>query len=71
MLILVTFHLSLARWVYKAMGLVWTHTASRAVNMLPQKARLPLGAAGAIEVILLGTFITEETADNIRANRAI
>lgn len=39
--------------------------------MIPQKLRLPLGAVGAIAVILVGSFASEETADNTRANRAV
>jgi CNT family concentrative nucleoside transporter len=41
------------------------------VQMIPEKFRLPLGAAGTIAVFLVGTFIPEESADNTRANRAV
>lgn len=53
------------------MNLVWNHSAVRITHVIPQKMRLPLGAAGAIAVILVGAFATEETADNTRSSRAI
>jgi CNT family concentrative nucleoside transporter len=39
--------------------------------MIPEKARLPLGAAGTVAVMLVGTFVGAESADNTRANRAV
>jgi hypothetical protein len=41
------------------------------VHVIPEKFRLLLGAAGALAVIVVGAFATEETADNTRANRAV
>ena len=40
-------------------------------KMIPAKLRTPLSAAGAIAVVIIGTFATEESADNTRGNRAI
>jgi len=40
-------------------------------KIIPESFRLPLGAAGTIAVILIGTFASEETHDNTRENRAI
>lgn len=39
--------------------------------MLPQKAKMPVLAAATIATMLLGTFISEESADNTRKNRAV
>jgi CNT family concentrative nucleoside transporter len=39
--------------------------------MIPEKARVPLGAAGTIAVMLVGTFVGAESADNTRTNRAV
>jgi CNT family concentrative nucleoside transporter len=41
------------------------------VQVIPEKFRLPLSAAGTIAVILVGTFASAESADNTRANRAV
>jgi concentrative nucleoside transporter, CNT family len=39
--------------------------------MIPAKTRLPLGAAGTVAVIVVGTFSSPDSADNTRTNRAI
>jgi concentrative nucleoside transporter, CNT family len=39
--------------------------------MIPAKIRLPLGAAGTVAVIVVGTFSSPDSADNTRTNRAI
>jgi len=39
--------------------------------LIPEKFRLPLGAACTIAVMIVGTFVGKETADNNRANRAV
>jgi len=57
--------------VYKPMRFVWKHTVSRGVNMIPEKFRLPLGAAGTVLVICLGAFVSETHGDNNLENRAI
>lgn len=57
--------------VYKPLRFTWKNTVSRGINMIPEKLRIPLGALGTIGVILLGTFVTEESRDNTRGNRAI
>ena len=50
---------------------IWNHTAVRVVEMIPERLRLPLGALGAIAVILVGAFASPESADNTRPNRAV
>jgi len=50
---------------------VWNHSAVPFANRIPEKMRVPLGAALVIGVILIGAFASEESADNTRANRAV
>ncbi|KAL3423586.1 h+ nucleoside cotransporter [Phlyctema vagabunda] len=67
---LLTFHVPVTP-VFRLIKLVWRNTISRGVQMIPARLRLPLGAFGAFAVIMVGTFATEETADNTLENRAI
>jgi predicted Na+-dependent transporter len=39
--------------------------------MIPEKVRLPLGAAGTIAVIVASTFASSDSADNNRVNRMV
>jgi CNT family concentrative nucleoside transporter len=57
--------------VSKPMHFVWNHTATPFVKLIPEKLRVPAGALLTIAVILIGAFVTEESADNTRANRAV
>jgi len=57
--------------VTKPMHFVWNNTVIRIVQFIPEKLRIWFAAAGAIAVILLGAFISEESEDNTRGNRAI
>jgi CNT family concentrative nucleoside transporter len=50
---------------------VWKNVVQRVTYLIPERLRLPVGAFGSIAVILVGTFVSEETADNTRANRAV
>jgi len=50
---------------------IWNNSAVKITSTVPEKWRLPLGAVGAIAVILVGSFASAENADNTRANRAI
>ena len=70
MIRLVTFYVP-SRYAMIPIAFVWKHVVQRHVNMIPSRLRLPLGAFGAVAVILVGTFVSEETADNTRANRAV
>jgi CNT family concentrative nucleoside transporter len=57
--------------VTKPMHFVWDNTGVRFTNMIPEKLRIPLGAALTVAVIIIGSFASEESADNTRANRAV
>lgn len=57
--------------VTKPMHFVWNNTAVRATEMIPEKLRTPLAAAGTVAVIITGSFASKESADNTRANRAV
>ena len=50
---------------------IWRHTAVRFHDLIPAKFRKPLAAAGTVAVMLIGAFVSDESADNTRANRAI
>lgn len=49
----------------------WTNTAVRIYDIIPSKFRTLAGAAVAISVILVGSFVSEEVEDNNRENRAV
>jgi CNT family concentrative nucleoside transporter len=57
--------------ITKPMHFVWNNTGVRFVSYVPDKARTPLGAAVTVAVFLVGSFVSEESADNTRENRAI
>lgn len=57
--------------ITKPMHWIWNHTGTQVANMIPEKLRIPAGAALTIAVIIVGSFVSEENADNTRANRAI
>ncbi|KAK3672045.1 hypothetical protein LTR78_008015 [Recurvomyces mirabilis] len=57
--------------VTRPMRWLWHNTAVRLTALIPEKWRLPLGAAATTAIILIGPFFSEEKADNTRANRAI
>ncbi|KAG4420946.1 hypothetical protein IFR04_005923 [Cadophora malorum] len=67
---LVTLYVS-TKYVTKPIAWVWMKAIYGPVKMIPEKLRLPLGGAGTVAVFLVGTFVSEETADNTRANRAV
>ena len=43
----------------------------RFTALIPEKMRIPAGAALTIAVIIVGSFASKESADNTRANRAV
>lgn len=53
------------------MHFVWNNTGIKFVRLIPEKMRMPAGAALVVAVILVGTFASPESEDNTRANRAI
>ncbi|KAI9850547.1 MAG: hypothetical protein M1838_005469 [Thelocarpon superellum] len=67
---LVFFHVPITV-VTKPMHWLWHQTGVRAVNLVPEKLRLPAGAALVMVVIFVGSFVSPETADNSRSNRAV
>lgn len=67
---LLTFYISTA-YITRQITIIWAHTVIKPVGRIPAKIRLPLGAAGTIAVIVVGTFCSPESADNTRTNRAI
>lgn len=70
MIRLVTFYIP-SRYFMLPVKLVWKHVVQRVAFMIPERLRLPVAAAGSIAVILIGTFVPEESQDNTRANRAV
>lgn len=67
---LIFFHVPIAI-VSKPIKWTWQHTAVFVYERLPPRARTPLGAFVAIAAVLVGTFVTDESADNNRENRAV
>lgn len=50
---------------------VWDNTGVRVYQAIPEKFRIWLAALVALATILVGSFVSEESADNTRGNRAI
>jgi CNT family concentrative nucleoside transporter len=50
---------------------IWNNTGVRFASLIPEKLRIPLGAALVIAVIIIGAMASPEAEDNTRANRAI
>ncbi|EQL03277.1 inner membrane transport protein yeiJ [Ophiocordyceps sinensis CO18] len=67
---LLFFHVSI-RHVSGPIRWVWQHSAVVIHDAVPSRFRSLAGGAAAIAVILVGSFVSEESADNTRANRAI
>lgn len=67
---LIFFHVPI-RYVSGPIRWTWHHTAVVIYDMIPAKFRTPAGAFVAIAAILVGSFVSEEVADNTRENRAI
>jgi CNT family concentrative nucleoside transporter len=59
------------RFVTAPIKWVWMTAIYKPSKMIPEKLRTPLAGAGAVAVIILGTFVTDESSDNTRANRAV
>lgn len=60
-----------SRYVASAIKWVWTRTALVVYERIPPRLRTPAGALVTIAAILVGSFVSEESADNTRANRAV
>jgi len=59
------------RYVSTPIRWVWHNTAVKIQSFIPEKFRTLAGATLTVAVILVGSFVTEESADNTRENRAI
>ncbi|KAF2853608.1 H+/nucleoside cotransporter-like protein [Plenodomus tracheiphilus IPT5] len=70
MIRLITLHVPVTI-VTKPMHWVWNQTGVRVASLIPEKMRVPAGAALTIAVIIVGSFVSEESEDNTRANRAV
>ncbi|KAH9863779.1 hypothetical protein J1614_009711 [Plenodomus biglobosus] len=70
MIRLITLHVPITI-VTKPMHWVWNQTGVRFASLIPEKMRVPAGAALTIAVIIVGSFVSEESEDNTRANRAV
>ncbi|OAP56205.1 hypothetical protein AYL99_09384 [Fonsecaea erecta] len=57
--------------VTRPMHFVWNNTGVKVYQAIPEKLRIWLAALVALAVILVGSFVSEESADNTRGNRAI
>lgn len=68
---IITFYIPIRLIVLNPAKFVWTHTALRVLEFIPEKFRTISGAALVFVVYILGTFISEEVGDNTRANRAV
>ena len=60
-----------SRHVSNVLRIVWQHTGIMVYNTIPAKFRTICGAIGAVAVILVGSFVSPESEDNTRSNRAI
>ena len=67
---IVTLHTGTS-FVTRPMHWTWNQTGTRVNNMIPEKFRLWVGAAVTFAVILVGSFVSAESQDNTRENRAI
>lgn len=67
---LLFFHIPISI-IMKPTRLVWQHTGVFVYDKIPSKLRTPVGAVVTVSAILLGGFISEESEDNTRENRAV
>ena len=67
---LLTLHVPISI-VTKPVYWLWDQTGSRCANVFPEKMRLLAAGALVVSIILIGAFVSEESADNTRENRAI
>ncbi|KAJ3494407.1 hypothetical protein NLG97_g4099 [Lecanicillium saksenae] len=60
-----------SRHVSNAIRAVWKHTGVVVYERIPPKLRTPAGAAVTVSAMLVGSFVTKESVNNTRGNRAI
>ncbi|KAI9871559.1 MAG: hypothetical protein M1830_002755 [Pleopsidium flavum] len=57
--------------VTRPMHFIWNGTGVRFAQLIPDKLKIPAGAALVIAVFLIGSFASPESQDNTRDNRAV
>jgi CNT family concentrative nucleoside transporter len=67
---IVTYYIPI-RYVTQPILWVWQRTGVAVYNFIPERFRTYCGAFVAIAAIVVGSFASEETQDNTRANRAV
>lgn len=67
---LITLYVS-TKYVTKPIAFVYVRAIKTPWDILPQKAKMPFLAAVTVAVMLVGTFASDTTPENTRANRAI
>lgn len=67
---IITLYVS-TKYITKPIAWIWVRAVKTPWDMLPEKSKMPFLAAVTVAVMILGTFVSEETADNTRDNRAI
>ncbi|OAR00518.1 hypothetical protein LLEC1_00842 [Akanthomyces lecanii] len=60
-----------SRYASNAIRSGWKHTAVMVYDRIPPKWRTPAGAFVTIAAMLVGSFVTKESVNNTRGNRAI
>lgn len=70
MIRIITLHIPVTI-VTKPMHWVWNQTGVRIASFIPEKMRVPAAGLLTISVIIIGSFVSEESEDNTRANRAV
>jgi CNT family concentrative nucleoside transporter len=70
MIRIITLHIPITI-VTKPMHWVWQQTGVRFASLIPEKLRIPSGAALTIAVIIVGSMASPESQDNTRVNRVI
>lgn len=53
------------------MRIAWRTTAVRFVALIPERFRTLVAACSVVVILIIGGFVTPESADNTRANRAV
>ncbi|KAL1956272.1 hypothetical protein VTO42DRAFT_7445 [Malbranchea cinnamomea] len=57
--------------VTKPVYALWNNTVPHFLRLIPERLQTPAAAALVVAVILIGSFVSEESADNTRENRAV
>ncbi|KAH8591774.1 Na+ dependent nucleoside transporter C-terminus-domain-containing protein [Bisporella sp. PMI_857] len=60
-----------AKYALIPVAFIWNKGFKGPSRLIPEKLRTPLAGAGTIAVFIVGTFASEESDDNTRANRAV